>query len=210
MPKKQTDKPIEQVVPSRHTARDQRVPQTYTHRNQAVHVPDGYMAVGRITGLHGLKGELKIELHTDFPERFAAGTVLFIGDELVEATIIQARPHKQQILVLLEGFTGREQAETLRDEWLFVDEADAVELEEDTYWVHDIVGLFVQTEAGERLGTIGEVLFTGANEVYVVKAEAAVNQGKDLLLPAIADVVQTVDLENNLMIVRLLPGLLEE
>lgn len=60
------------------------------------------------------------------------------------------------------------------------------------------------------MGTIREVLFTGANEVYVVQTEVTVNQGKDLLLPAIADVVQTVDLPNQMMTVRLLPGLLEE
>jgi len=210
MPKKQTDKPTEQATPSRGPTTSPRVPQTYMHRNQPVHVPQGYLAVGRITGLHGLKGEVKIELHTDFPERFVPGAVLFMGEELVETAILQARPHKNQMLLRLEGIESREDAEAARDEWLFVEEADAVVLEEDTYWVHDIIGLVVQTEAGERLGTISEVLFTGANEVYVVKTLASVNQGKDLLLPAIADVVQTVDLAGNLMTVRLLPGLREE
>lgn len=210
MPKEQNDQTPKQPIAKRRSPHQQPNSQVYMHRNQRVHVPDGYFAVGRITGPHGLKGEVKVELHTDFPERFTPDTKLFIGEDLTEATIIVARPAKNQMLLLLEGIKDRNQAEALRDEWLFVDEADAVELEEDTYWVHDIVGLQVQTEEGQRLGTIREVLFTGANEVYVVQTEATVNQGKDLLLPAIADVVQTVDLPNQMMIVRLLPGLLEE
>jgi len=100
MPKKQTDKSTEQATPSRSPTMNPRVPQTYMHRNQPVHVPQGYLAVGRITGLHGLKGEVKIELHTDFPERFVPGAVLFMGEELVETAILQARPHKNQMLLL--------------------------------------------------------------------------------------------------------------
>jgi 16S rRNA processing protein RimM len=94
----------------------------------------------------------------------------------------------------------------LRGYWLFVDEEEAVELEEGTFFVHDILGLSVHTEEGALLGAVADVLFTGANEVYVV-------QGKDLpqgevLLPAIEDVIRAVDLEAGRMTVRLLPGLL--
>lgn len=209
MPKEPTDKKTETSTPQRRPAPSQRAVQTYMHRNQPVQVPKDHFAVGRIVGVHGLKGEVKIELHTDFPERFVAGAELLIGEALRKATVIQSRPHKNQCLILLEGIQNRDEAETLRGEWLFVHEDDVIELEEDTYWVHDIVGLQVQTEEGQRLGVIGEVLFTGANEVYVVKTEGSFNQGKDLLLPAIAEVVQTVDLVNKVMTVRLLPGLLE-
>ncbi|MCX6045871.1 MAG: ribosome maturation factor RimM [Chloroflexi bacterium] len=180
------------------------------HRNKPVRIPDGYIAVGLVTSIHGLKGELKVELHTDFPERFEPGTSLFVGDQLVEMKILQARPHKNQLLLMLEGVKGSDQAEALRGTWLFVNEDDAVELEEDTYWVHEIVGIDVQTEEGQRLGTVTEVIFTGSNEVYVLQTEPAINQGKPLLLPAIGDVIQNVDLPANLMTVRLLPGLLDE
>ena len=94
----------------------------------------------------------------------------------------------------------------MRNQWLFVPESEAVELEADSYWVHDIIGLQVQTENGEPLGAVTDVLFTGANEVYVVQE----SNGNELLLPAIADVVQKVDLAAGAITVRLLPGMRDE
>jgi 16S rRNA processing protein RimM len=167
------------------------------------------MAVGYVSGVHGLRGELKVELYTDFPERFAAGMELYMGEELAVVKVTGARRHQHHILLQLEGVNRREEADALRGAWLFVDEEDAVKLEEGVYWVHEIVGLQVQTESGETLGVIREVLFTGANEVYVVETPATVNQGRDLLLPAIDEVVRKVDLTTNRMTVHLLPGLLE-
>ncbi len=184
--------------------------QTYIYRNRTVEVPDGYLAVGYIVGVHGMRGELKLELFTDFPERFAPGVQLFIGEDLRETEVLSARPHQKYLLLRLAGFDRREDAETLRGSWLFVDENEAVELEAGSYWVHDIIGLTVQTEAGEILGEIQDVIFTGANEVYIVETVETVNAGRDLLLPAIEEVVRAVDLDAQLMTVRLLPGLLDE
>lgn len=181
--------------------------QTYYHRNEAVVVPAGYLAVGRITTAHGIRGEVRVELHTDFPERFAPEVTLYVGEALVETTIMYARPHKQQLLVKLVDVDSRDDAEALRGQWLFIPEDEAVELEPDTYWVHDIIGLYVYTEAGQPLGVISEVLFTGANEVYVIQRA---DTGAELLLPAIADVVQNVELDHKRMTVRLLPGMLDE
>ncbi|MBV7327552.1 ribosome maturation factor RimM [Chloroflexi bacterium TSY] len=182
----------------------------FVRRNQRVFVPHGYLAVGKIIGVHGLRGEVKIELHTDFPERFEAGAVLRLGDELLPMQIMGARPHKSHMLVRFEGVNSRNEADQLRNYWLFVDENDAMELEDGVFWIHDIMGLKVQTEEGRSLGKVKDVLLTGANEVYVVQTDAQVNRGKDLLLPAIADVVQQVDLNENVLIVRLQPGLLDE
>ncbi|MBX3009918.1 MAG: ribosome maturation factor RimM [Caldilineaceae bacterium] len=181
--------------------------QVYYHRNEAVVIPEGYLAIGRITTAHGIHGEVRVEPHTDFPERFAPELTLYIGEALDEAIIEYARPHKQQILVKLVEVETRDDAEALRGEWLFVPEEEAIALEPDSYWVHDIVGLYVYTEAGQALGVISEVLFTGANEVYVIQRA---DTGTELLVPAIADVVQTVDVANKRMVVRLLPGLLDE
>lgn len=176
-----------------------------------VAVPEGYLAVGKIVGIHGLRGEVKVELYTDYPERFEPGVTLWAGrsgdDDLEALTVRAARPHKNLMLLLLEEVGGREDAEALRGFWLFVEESDAVALEEGAFFVHDILGLTVQTDTGSTLGVIADVLFTGANEVYVV-------QGKDLpqgevLLPAIDQVIRSVDLEARTMTVHLLPGLLE-
>jgi 16S rRNA processing protein RimM len=182
--------------------------QTYLHRNQRVRIPEGYMAVGLITTAHGLRGEVKVELHTDFPERFIPGMDAYLGESLEKVTVSAARPHQGQMLLQFEGTEDREAAEELRGLWLFIPEDEAVELEEDTYFVHDIIGLSVQTADGQLLGTVKEVLFTGANEVYVVATPD--EPSREILLPAIADVVKEVNLEEGILTVELLPGLLDE
>lgn len=185
-----------------------RPAQTYLHRNQRVRIPDGYIAVGMITSAHGLRGELKVELHTDFPERFAPDVVVYLGEELQKVTITSARPHQGQMLLQFNGIDDRASADALRNVWVFIPEEEAVELEEDTYFVHDIIGLSVQTTSGKLLGTVGQVLFTGANDVYVV--ETPDEPKREILLPAIADVIKEVDLEQGILTVELLPGLIDE
>lgn len=182
--------------------------QLYQHRNRTVFVPDGYIAVGRVATAHGLRGEVRVELHTDFPERFQSDLSLFVGEDLSEMEIQFARPHKKMMLVKLAGINNRNAAEALRDKWLFVAEEDAVELEDDTYWVHDIIGMTVQTEEEEVLGVITDVLFTGANDVYIIDGRDVATSPRELLLPAIADVVQRVEPDKQRMTVRLLPGLI--
>lgn len=183
--------------------------QVYRIRNQEVVVPDGYIAVGHIVGVHGLRGEIKMELYTDFPERFVPGETLLLGADLAEIEIVGVRPHKQNLLVHFDGVTDRTAAESLRNLWLFVPEADAAELEEGVYWIHDIIGLRVVEETGNALGVITDVLATGANDVYVVRRNAGQSPAQEVLLPAIPDVVRAVDLAQGVMTVHLLPGLLE-
>jgi 16S rRNA processing protein RimM len=182
----------------------------YLHRNRRVEIPDGYIAVGQVVNVHGLNGEVRVEPHTDFPERFKPGLALSLGDGKTELEVVTARPHKNVILMTFVGINRREDAEALRGFWLFVSEDDAVELDEGVYWIHDLMGLAVQSPTGERYGAIVDVLSTGANDVYVVRTEAPFNKGKDLLVPAIADVVQDVDIDAGYMIVDLPPGLIEE
>lgn len=181
---------------------------TYQHRNESVFVPTGYVAVGRITAPHSLQGEVRVELHTDFPERFGPEMAIFVGPTLVPMTVTSARPHKQMVLLKLAEVTNRNDAETLRGQWLFVHEDDAVELDEDTYWVHDIIGMTVHTDTEEVLGVISDVLFTGANDVYIIQGTDSEGNKRELLLPAIADVVKAVDPEGQRMTVHLLPGLI--
>ncbi|MDI9548979.1 MAG: ribosome maturation factor RimM [Chloroflexota bacterium] len=183
---------------------------TYVHRNRSVFVPKGALAVGLVVGAHGLRGEVRVELHTDFPERFAPGNVVLMGDDLTEVLIVASRPHKNEMLVRFEGATDRTAADGLRGQWLFIEEQDAAELEEGVYWIHDIIGMDVQTDDGRRLGRVSDVLFTGANDVYLVKPAESINRGQDILLPAIPDVIQTVDVPARLITVKLMPGMIEE
>lgn len=183
----------------------------FTHRNRQVRIPDEHLAVGVIVGAHGLRGEVKVELHTDFPERFQPGVELLLGEALVPLRIENARPHKRHMLLQFDQVYSREAAEELRNQWLLIHEEQAVALDEETFWVHDIIGLHVRTEENRLLGEVTDVLFTGgANEVYVVEPEGDVNNGREILLPAIAEVVQKVDLAAGELVVRLQAGLLEE
>lgn len=202
--------------PPRDTKRDTkrdaiRSPQAnvYYVRNQAVVVPPGYMAVGQIVGAHGLYGELKVEAYSDFPDRFAPGATLYMGEDLEKVRVTSVRPHKANLLISLEEIGDRNEAEDVRGLWLYVPEAEAGMLEEGQYWIHDIIGLQVVTVDGMPIGKITDVMVTGANDVYVVRPAGDINGGRDVLLPAIADVVEQVDIPNGIMVVRLLEGLID-
>ncbi|MFN8439331.1 MAG: ribosome maturation factor RimM [Caldilineaceae bacterium] len=181
-----------------------------TTNNSEYEPPEGYLAVGYIVGVHGLKGELKVELYTDFPERFEAGVEVMIGERLQKYTIESSRPHKTHLLLKLKKIDRREDAELLRSQWILIDEEDAVDLQEDEYWIHEILGLRVLTVEGQTLGEVVDVLQTGANDVYVVRLDPVRGNQTELLLPAIGDVVKTVDLEDETITVQLLPGLLDD
>ena len=194
----------------RRRSQPERAQSEYHHRNRAVLVPDGHMAVGRIVGSHALNGELRVELHTDFPERFAAGETIFLGTALSRRVIERARDHKGMILLTLAGLTERTEAEELREEWLFIPDSAALPLPEGEYYVHDIVGLAVLDEGGLAVGRVTDVLQTGANDVYIISPAPGINRDKELLIPAIAEVVQRVDLAVRTLTIRLIPGLLDE
>jgi 16S rRNA processing protein RimM len=175
-----------------------------------VDVPAGYLAVGKVITAHGTHGEISVEPFTDFPEeRFAPGQVMLLGDEMESVEIEASRPHKSRMLVRFEHITSRDEAEALRGTWIFIPEEDAAELEDDTYYVHQIIGLTVQTVDGQILGTVGDVLVTGANDVYLIKPAAGVNGGREILLPAIGEVIVEVDVAGGRLLVNLLPGILD-
>jgi 16S rRNA processing protein RimM len=162
-----------------------------------------FVLVGKLRRPHGVKGESLVGVLTDFPERLQPGTQLFLGEEHRPLTIRNRREHHKDMLIIFEEFESREMLEHVRNAPLFVRIADRPELEEGDYYHHQLVGLKVIEENGDNLGRLGEILETGANDVYVVQT----NDGQDLLLPAIADVILGVDLEKQQITVRLIPGL---
>lgn len=170
---------------------------------------NGYLAIGRIIAPHGIRGEVKVEVLTDFPERFKPGTHVFLGagtedPEARPAKIAAARPHKGGFLVKLDIVPDRNAAELVRNRYLLIPAADAMPLGEHENYLHDLIGLEVETTDGQHLGELREVLFTNANDVYVVRGAAG-----EVLLPAIRDVVLQVDLPARRMVVALPEGLLD-
>jgi len=165
---------------------------------------ESYLAVGRIIGAHGVRGEIKVRQLTDFSERFAVGALLFVEGEPFQREIVSSRPHKGVMLIKLSGMGDRNAVEILRGKYLFVAREEAMPLEEDEYYEDELVGLVVETTEGDLLGELVEIMWTGANEVYIVQGPRG-----EVLIPAIAEVVQEVDLETGVMRVRLLPGLVD-
>jgi 16S rRNA processing protein RimM len=164
-----------------------------------------FIAIGRVIRPHGVRGELAVEVLTDFPERFDAIQAIYLGDpqQADKWQVASTRWHKDRILLTLPGCEDRTTAEGLRGLLVQIPIEEAMSLPEDEYYPYQLVGLDVVTVEGDELGRLSEVIFTKANEVYVV-----VGPRGQILLPAIADVVDRVDLDSGRMVVRLIDGLL--
>ena len=164
------------------------------------------LVVGKIRRPHGVAGEALVEIYTDFPERLAPKTLIFVGAAHQPLTIRKRRPHKDGLLLAFEDITTPEQVGLLRNLMISIPAADRPPLPEGEYYHHQILGLSVVDEDGQELGKLAEILETGANDVYVVTRD----DGTELLLPAISDVLLDVDLPRKTMRVHLLPGLIRE
>ena len=161
----------------------------------------GAVLIGTVAGPFGLNGELKVLIETDFPERFSQLKRVFVGGVEFEAE--SARLHRGFALLKLRGIDDANRALELEKDDVEVAIEDAVVLPPGKYFVYQIEGLRVETIAGEELGVISAVWQTGANDVYQVMAPGQ----KELLLPAIPQVIKSVDLERGVMVVELMEGL---
>lgn len=165
-----------------------------------------WIAIGEITAPQGLQGEVRVRPLSDVPERLARLTAVHVrrpGEPPRRLGIRSARPHGRIWVMRLDGVDEREQAEALRGAELCLRRGELEALPAGSYYVFQLIGLDVFDTAGEALGTLEEVLPTGANDVYVVGRP----RGKPLLIPAIRECVREVDLERRRMVVSLLPGL---
>jgi 16S rRNA processing protein RimM len=168
-----------------------------------VNPPPQWVAVGRITRAHGVKGEVSVLVLSQVPERFEPGSRLFLDEsDARPLTVFAVRPHRQRLLVQFEGVGDRNRAEALQGSYLFVPAASAPTLPEGEFWTHDLIGCEVVTEGGRSLGRIREVIHTPANDVW-----AAQGDGGEVLVPALKDVVEAVDLQGRRVVVRDVPGL---
>jgi 16S rRNA processing protein RimM len=142
-------------------------------------------------------------LETDFPERLQPGARLYVGEDHRPVTISKRREHNDGLLLAFVELPGVEDVEAFRNVPLSAAVADRPPLPAGEYYQHQLLGLEVIEDSGEPLGTLVEILHTGGNEVFVVRPE----EGGELLLPAIDQVVRAVDLKAKRMTVHLLPGL---
>ena len=163
------------------------------------------LEVGKIVNTHGLRGEVKVVAWMDAPEDFAELTTVYLKTkkETLKLTVRNVKYQKNNLIVKFAEFNDINEVEQYKNHVLYADRDELGELPEGTYYIVDLIGLEVYTEAGERIGVISDVFNTGANDIYEVKRDGR----KNLLLPVIDDVVLNVDLENKQVKVHLIEGL---
>lgn len=158
---------------------------------------EDWMPIGMVAGSFGIHGELKVDLLTDFPERFSDLKEIHIGPDRRRFSIESSRKHNRQMLLKLAGIESPEQIDDLRGLDLQIPRSEAVALPPGHYFLEDLIGIAAFSEDGVPLGEISEVLRTGSNDVYVV------GKGHDaLLIPGIADAVAELDQVGRRLIVR--------
>jgi 16S rRNA processing protein RimM len=167
-----------------------------------------FLLLGRILRPHGVRGELRTEVLTAYPERILPGLIVNIGpdpaaDDVPEYEITKVRTHQQYLILQVDGIDDRDAADLLREQYVMVALEDAVPLDDDEFYLFQAIGLAVFTDGGESLGTVVDVLETGANDVYVVQGPRG-----EVLLPAIDDCIVDVDIDAGRMTVHLMDGLL--
>ena len=145
-----------------------------------------YLSVGFLRRPHGVKGEIVMDLHTDFPERMKSGRKLFVGEAHQPVTLTNVRPHQAGLLVKFKGIETPEEA-----------------LPEGKIYKHELIGFHVVDDNDNLLGELVEILETGANDVYVVREDS----GKEILLPDIPSVILDLEPASRTMRVHLLDGL---
>lgn len=165
------------------------------------------LQVGIITSTHGVRGEVKVYPTTDDPGRFRRlkEVVLDTGREKLNLEIEGVKFFKQFVILKFKGLDNINDIEKYRQKSLYVTRKNAVRLQRDEYFIADLIGLKVQDEDGTELGTVKDVIETGANDVY----EVEMADGRSLLLPAIKQCILNVDVENGMMQVHVLEGLLD-
>ena len=160
------------------------------------------IVVGRVVAPWGVKGEVKVEVMTDFPDRFSPGEEVHIDG--CPMRIENSRWHKGRVTLKLDTVDSVEAAEKIRGRWLEIPSSKLRPLPQDQYYQFQLIGLEVWTTEGQHLGRIADILPTGSNDVYLVQGELG-----ELLIPAIEDVVKSVELEKGRIVVELIAGLLQ-
>ncbi len=168
---------------------------------------EDFLQVGVISSTHGIKGEVKVFPTTDDVNRFKKMKEVYLdtGKEKIILHPESVKFFKQFVILKFKEFNNINEVEQYRNKSLLVDREHAVKLRKDEYFIADLIGLKVITDEEKILGTLKDVLQTGANDVYIVETE----DGKEVLLPAIKECILNVDMEAGEVLVHVMDGLLD-
>lgn len=165
-----------------------------------------FLEIGQIVNTFGIKGMVKVKPFTDDIKRFDNVKKIYVetNKNKSQYEIQEVKYHKDMVLIKFKGIDKIEEAELLRNAYLKVNRKDEPKLEDDTYYIVDLIGLEVYSDEGEILGKIDDIFNNGSSDIYVVKDEL----GKQILLPAISDVIKEINLEEKKIVVHILKGLI--
>lgn len=168
---------------------------------------DDMFRIGVITTTHGLKGEVKVFPTTDSMDRFKSLKKCFIKTkkELIEVEKKSCKFFKNMVILSFKGYDTIEQIEGFRQCEIYVTREDAVPLQEDEFYIADVIDMDVCLEDGTKFGVLKDVLQTGANDVFSVELP----DGKEVLMPVIKDCVKDIDYDNNIVTINLMKGILD-
>lgn len=165
-----------------------------------------YFKVGQIVNTHGINGVVKVYPYTDDIEKLCQTKEIFLDESLTKKYIVKnASIQKNMLLMTLDGIDDIEHAEKLKNSYVFIKRDENEKLEKDTYYIADLIGLdVIDIETSEIIGNVTDIFSTGANDVY----EVSLKDGKKIYLPAISDVVKSIDIQDKKIIVKIMEGLI--
>ena len=164
--------------------------------------------IGRIVKAHGISGEVLIRVHTENPCRFNPGSKVLVGadpDSVVVLKIAASRPHQGAVIVKFGAVDTRDEAERLKGELIFISASDLGGLEEDAFWEHELIGLEVIDTSGRRLGHLGEIVSRADQDLWKIETDKG-----PVLLPAVKELVRSVDLQSGKITADPPEGLFED
>ena len=165
----------------------------------------GYIEIGKLTATHALRGEVRCVSYSDMADGLLDFDTLYVGADKQPFEVEGGRLHKNVVLLKLRGIDDVQGADRLRGKSLFVRREDLAELPDQTYYIVDLVGLLAYLPNGELLGKIGEVIKTGARDVFDIRNE----EGRSFLVPFTPEFVQDIDIEKGCFRVIPIEGLLD-
>jgi 16S rRNA processing protein RimM len=167
-----------------------------------------FLLLGQVLRPHGVRGEVRVAVQTAYPERLVDGTRVYVGPDpenvatAAAHTVRRVRPHRDELIIDLDGIPDRSAADTLREQYIMIPIDSAVPLEEGEYYLFQLIDMTVVTVDGETLGKVDEVIETGANDVFVVHGPRG-----EVLVPDIDECVLDIDFDTKTITIDPLEGL---
>lgn len=178
--------------------RKRRTQPEHSEQEQTGSLPESepvFLVIGLLRRSHGLKGDVLMDLYTDFPERLTPGKTVYIGENHRPLTIRSIRAGNKEVMIGFGGYSNPESTADLRNQLVYVPADETPTLPEGEYYHHQLIGLRVVNQSNQPLGILKEIIETGANDVYVVQTPS----GDEILLPAVDEFILEINLERGEM-----------